>query len=662
MGTHGAERGSHPRYRPDIDGLRTVAVLGVLFFHVGATWLPGGFVGVDVFFVISGHLITGILARETDAGTFGYAAFYERRIRRIAPALMVVLFATLVAGWFVSAPPQYRAFGRTLTWTPLFASNFAFMGQTGYFDPDAATKPLLHTWSLAVEEQYYILFPLLLGWVGRAGFARRKTVAVFVGASFAASVIAGAVGFDDGYFLLPMRFWEIGCGALLALSPVDRIPERARAAIGVAGLAAIVAAMVWIDESLPFPGWVAAVPVLGAVGVVASGRGPAAWVLSLAPMTFVGRISYPMYLWHWPLVVYAQSWFFHPLTPGEAVGVVAATVALGWLTLVAVETPIRSGAILGDRRSLFAAAGGASLTLVVAGLLVFNLKGLDRWRSDEERAIAALANERSEIEDMCPEGPPRPNGDRSPCLLGLRGAAARVPQFALVGDSHARVAGGPLSAVAARRGLSGRFFGRLGCAPVAGMDFEKPCADHVEQAVAWIEQEDIRRVILVARWALPLTGHDYGNAPARLHPLELNGRAVPETERAEAIRSGLSALLDRLAGREVVIVASTPEVRFDVPNTVANALRLGRAVPLGPSRREFEERQRAVRTVLAQAVAGRANVRVLDPADLFCDTDRCALLGADGLPLYADADHLTRAGARRLEPLLERALAGLAPK
>lgn len=662
MRTVGTEGEPHPTYRPDIDGLRAVSVLGVLLFHVGATWLPGGFVGVDVFFVISGYLITGILAREGDAGTFRYATFYERRVRRIYPALAVVLIATFIAGWFVLAPPQYRTFGRTLVWTPLFASNFAFMGQTGYFDPDAATKPLLHTWSLGVEEQYYILFPLLLGMARRAGIDRRRMIAAIVATSFAASVVSGAIGFDDGYFLLPMRFWEIGCGALLATSPLDRLSRGARAGLGAVGLGMVVFSMAWIDESLPFPGWVAALPVVGAVGVIAAGTGPAARLLSLAPMTFVGRISYPAYLWHWPLVVLTQSWFFHPLTPTEAVGVVAATIGLAWLTLAVIETPIRSRRILRDRRSLFAIAATMSLVLVAAGLFVFNAKGLDRWRSDRERAIAAFANQRSEIEDMCPEGPPRPNGDRSPCLLGLRGSEARAPQFALVGDSHARAAGGALSAVAASKGLTGQFFGRLGCAPVAGMDFEKPCADHVEQAVAWIERENIRRIVLVARWALPVTGHDYGNAPARLHPLEMNGRAVAETERAEAIRTGLATLLDRLAGRDVVIVASIPEVRFDVPNTVANALRLGREVPSGPSRREFEDRQRVVRAVLASAVAGRQNVHLLDPTDLFCDQDRCALLGTDGMPLYSDADHLTRAGARRLEPLFESALAGLERK
>ena len=652
--------GSISAYRPDVDGLRAIAVLGVLVFHAGATWLPGGFVGVDVFFVISGYLITAIIARECDRGDFSYARFYERRIRRIYPALMVVLAATAMGAWAVMVPTDFRAFGRTLVWTPLFASNFAFMGQAGYFDPDGSVKPLLHTWSLGVEEQFYIVFPIVLLGAMRFGLDRGRLLAGLVAGSLATSVVAGLLGYGDGYFLLPIRFWELGFGALLATLPRRPASASARSALGVAGLAAILVSMVAIDESMPFPGWVALVPVLGATAVIASARGPAQRLLASAPMVFVGRISYPMYLWHWPLIVFTQIHAFHPLTPLEAVGVVAATVVLSWVTLVVIETPIRSRAVLGSRRALFAAAAVATAMAVALGLLAFNLKGLNRWTSADQAAIAAAAQEAAEIDELCPEAGRFITGEAATCRIGLRGEGAPAPSFAVIGDSHARVVAGAISTVAARAGLSGLYFGRVACPPLLGIDRigdpELRCAEHLRRSLAEIERAGVGTVLVVSRWAVFTTGHDYGRSPAEVHPLVRDGRRVPEADRLSVVRAGLAATLDRLGGRDVVLVDSIPEARFDVPNTLANARRLGRTEPAGPSRAEFEHRQASVRALLSAVTANRPRTRVVSPAAALCDAEACRIVEAER-PLYMDADHVSRFGATRLEPILAEALA-----
>lgn len=646
-------------YRPDIDGLRAISVLGVLIFHVGATWLPGGFVGVDVFFVISGFLITGIIARECDEGRFTYAAFYERRVRRIYPALLIVLVATLAAAWWIMIPAQFRDFGRTLVWTPLFASNFAFMGQTGYFDPDGSVKPLLHTWSLGVEEQFYIVFPLLLAGVARFGLNRTVPIVAIVVASLAASVVSGLVGYGDGYFLLPIRFWELGAGALLALKAPGRASSRVRSGLGVAGLAAIGLSMGLIDSGTAFPGWVAVLPVVGAVAVLASDAGPVRWLLSTAPMTFIGRISYPMYLWHWPLIVFTQMYFFHPTTAPEAVGVVIATIVLSWATLVLVERPIRSRAVLGSRRGLFAAAVVGSVALVLAGLAVFNLKSLNRWTSPEQEALVAAAHDAGGADERCRTATVGGIGTSELCRIGLRGPGAPAPVFALLGDSHANAVAGTISEIAARHGLSGLDLSRIACPPLFGIDRVGDealrCAAHLDAALAEIRKAGIRRVIIVSRWALPVTGHDYARSPAEVHPILRGGRRVAEADRGNVVAAALSATLDALGDRDVVVVDSIPEVRFDVPNVMANALRLGRPEPKGPTRAEFEQRQRDVRPLLRRVVAGRARVRIVEPADVLCDARICGI-SRDGRSLYGDADHLSRLGAGLLTPVFEAAL------
>ncbi len=654
-----APRGSG--YRPDIDGLRAVSVTAVLLHHLGATWMPGGFIGVDVFFVISGFLITGIIARESDEGRFSYLTFYERRIRRIYPALLLVLIVTAALAWLLFVPLELRYFGRSLSWTPLFASNFVFMGQTGYFDPDGATKPLLHTWSLGVEEQYYIVFPLLLLGAARFSIDRVKLVGGLVVLSFLASVVSGVLGYADAYFLLPMRLWELGAGALLALRPLDGASERVRSGLGVVGLGLIVVSLFRIDDSMAFPGWVAAGPVIGATLVLASGVGPAARLLATAPFTFIGRISYPMYLWHWPLIVFTQVYFFHPVTPVEGAVIAVATVLLSWGTLVWLETPIRSRGVLARRGRLFATAGVVSLAVVAAGIVTFNTKNLGRWTTPEQVAIAAVQKEGVAIGELCPGVDEGIAGERAPCVIGATGDPATPISFAILGDSHSRATAGAIADVAREAGRKGLYLGKGGCPPLVGIDQtvgnDLRCAAHVKAALAEIAaQPDVTDVIIVARWAWTVTGHDYGRSPARLHAIRSNGRTLGEAERWAVLESSLEATLDALAGRRVHLMASTPEVKFDVPNVVANAMRLGRPIPLGPTRAEHTARQTTSRALLEQAVKGRAWVELIDPTDTFCDAERCTVLTPEG-PLYMDSDHVSRLGAKRLAPLFAAMLA-----
>ena len=316
-------------YRPDIDGLRAIAVLAVIGFHAFPAWIRGGFVGVDVFFVISGYLISTILLTGMERGSFRFSQFYIRRIRRIFPALIVVLLACMVAGWLVLFSFEYKALGKHVAGSAAFVSNFVLWNEAGYFDKAAATKPLLHIWSLGIEEQFYIVWPLLLYLVWKRKAATLALLLLLLIFSFTFNVLSSDPAAD---FYSPLtRFWELMAGAVLAylslywedLAEIFRkLPRPALQIIGagaapgsitrnvtaVIGVLLIVAAVFTVDETKKFPGWWALLPVVGTYLMIASG--PHAWInnklLATRGLVAIGLISYPLYLWHWPLLSFIR--------------------------------------------------------------------------------------------------------------------------------------------------------------------------------------------------------------------------------------------------------------------------------------------------------------------------------------------------------------------
>lgn len=358
---------SELQYRPDIDGLRAVAVLLVLAFHVNVPQLRGGFVGVDVFFVISGYLIAGIIARQIESGSFSIAGFYERRARRIVPALLVLLLATAVLSSFYLLPGELVAYGKSLLGSSLSFSNFYFAANSSYFDEPAQMKPLLHTWSLAVEEQFYLLLPILLLFAARWKATTRIAILILVTvASFAWSAWASYREPTNAFYLPMSRVWELMLGSILAVGAFPYIRVRwLREAVAIFGLAAIVYAALHFTSDTHFPGIWALLPCGGCFMVVAAGRHGAsvvARVLSFRPVTFVGLISYSVYLYHWPLIVFTRMGFL-PWIPREnrsyALTILVASLLLGTLSWLLVERPFRTGSFrkLSPPR-LFAVCGG----------------------------------------------------------------------------------------------------------------------------------------------------------------------------------------------------------------------------------------------------------------------------------------------------------------
>jgi peptidoglycan/LPS O-acetylase OafA/YrhL len=377
-------------YRPDIDGLRAIAVLAVVGFHYFPGRVPGGFIGVDVFFVISGYLITNILLRSLQNGAFSIAGFYGRRVRRIFPALVVILAASFMLGWAVLMPVEFKQLGKQIVAAALFVPNFLFWSQAGYFDNPLA-KPLLHLWSLGIEEQFYIVWPMLLWFIWTRRWPLLSTIAGIVLVSFAMNVVVTNSNPTAGFYSPVTRAWELGLGALLACwrTSMEGESTLGNRGLSMIGLLMIGATILLLDKTKTFPGWWAAVPVLGTCLVIIAGSSSLLnrRLLSFPVLVWIGLISYPLYLWHWVLLTFARAGMGHGLTAIYRIGLILLSIVLADLTYRFVEKPIRSGGI----RPLKIATLTASLAIVA-------VIGSQVWRNDGfpiryNGALEAMAGE-----------------------------------------------------------------------------------------------------------------------------------------------------------------------------------------------------------------------------------------------------------------------------
>jgi peptidoglycan/LPS O-acetylase OafA/YrhL len=358
-------------HRDDIDGLRGVAVLLVVAHHASPRLFPGGFIGVDVFFVISGFLITSILLRDLDAGVFSFAGFYERRVRRLLPNLTVLLMFCSVVAWFLLLPADFRNYAKSLLSTSTFTSNMFFWRDSWYFAAPSQMKPLLHTWSLAIEEQYYLIFPVVV-WAIRRHLPNRIRAAFLGGflASLALSVWAVRNTPAAAFYLLPSRAWELLLGSVLVAGVFPKTDSRLwLEGISAAGLTAVLAAAAGFTTATPFPGLAALLPCGGAALVIYAGTAPSLTlvrrVLSWRPIVLVGLMSYSLYLWHWPLIAFAKYYFLSALTPGATALFAAASVLFAYLAWRFVEQPVRAKMLLTTRRQLVSAFAASSVALIL---------------------------------------------------------------------------------------------------------------------------------------------------------------------------------------------------------------------------------------------------------------------------------------------------------
>ena len=329
----------HPKYRPDIDGLRAIAVLSVVGYHAFPNWISGGFIGVDIFFVISGFLISSIILSNLEKDNFSLIEFYSRRIKRIFPALLLVMLACLVFGWFVLFAEEYKSLGKHIAGGAGFISNFILWREVGYFDNAAETKPLLHLWSLAIEEQFYIFWPLLLAFVWKRKLSFVSIIIIVTAISFVVNIYTINKNPSSAFFLPIPRFWELMVGGSLAYIALHKYQLNSYNNFqSVFGIILFAVGFSLINQDYAFPGWWVLLPTLGAFFIISAG--PNAWlnkhILSNKLLVWVGLISYPLYLWHWPLLVFARIIYVEPSFEVR-IAAVLFSVLLAWLTFRFIE-------------------------------------------------------------------------------------------------------------------------------------------------------------------------------------------------------------------------------------------------------------------------------------------------------------------------------------
>jgi peptidoglycan/LPS O-acetylase OafA/YrhL len=647
---------SHPpRFRPDIEGLRGAAILLVVLFHAGVSALAGGFVGVDVFFVLSGFFITGLLVREREeTGGVDLPEFYGRRALRLMPPMLVVLLATLGVVMWLYAPIDRAPIAASARMVALSAGNVEFArGSVDYFG--SGENPLLHTWSLAVEEQFYLAWPLVLLLIGlwaerRAEPARvgtddtRPLLAGFAVAgalSFAASLWLTRVSQPWAFFGMPTRIWEFAIGGALAvvLGRSGESADRGGVLLQVAGLIAIGIAVVTYDRATPYPGVAALVPALAAAALLFGGaRAPESFVsrgLSVTPLRRLGRLSYAWYLWHWPLVGLGAVLDRDIGVRGKLAWSLAA-LGLAWLTHRFVEQPARGG-----RMSRLSAGQLAALAFVasVGGALISHgaMRAAERRVAQgDQRAFAAARQDRmrhdcwaTTVED-----------ERGPCEFGDRSARTTI---VLLGDSHAEHWLGGLDRVGRERGWKIVAMVKGGC-PVADMpDMMHHRLKRYYHECTRYREAMLSRIVAMRPSAVILSSWD--------HYIPPDGTGADWQVTPEMWQTGLRRTYARLtgAGLPVVAIKGTPRTWFDVPACLS---RRAAGLPFAQDCSYDRARSLSRAAVEAQMVAARGlPVRFVDMNDLICDTARCSVV-KNGVVVFTDDNHLTASFTRSLAPVL----------
>lgn len=630
-------------YRADIDGLRAIAVLFVVLNHISAAWLPGGYVGVDVFFVISGYLISKILRVEALDDRFTFGAFYERRIRRLFPALFGMLAAVLVAGYFLLLPSDLERACRASLGTMLFSSNFVFWKDLGlgYFAPEADLSPLLHTWSLAVEEQFYLAYPAFLLIVLRYFRAHVWGVLALCAAfSFVAACVLLVGHPVPVFFLSPFRAWELLAGALLAFERIPLIRSRiVREALSSVSLVCLVGAAALYDEHTRFPGLAALLPVLGAAGLIhvgASGPSQVSRALSARPLVYVGLISYSLYLWHWPLVVLTQfSMRMAPFTHWQNAIMLVVAVGLGSVSYHLIERPFRSFRC--SRAWVFGAAASCVGILGTASAVGLGFAGFPQRVSPSVLAFDAARRPTIpfiECDQRFTE----------PCQLGAHSVPATV---VLWGDSHLIAWGPVLDVVLAERGMRAVFMPASACPPLFDVESSlNPRCARVNEAVRALvlRHREIDTVVMAAYWAVYFRPNG---------PVSGTGRIAPGSSSAETTRRALVDTLRWLSqrGTTTIVLGPVPAYEDDVPLALALAARDHTGNPKTMIRAEHYAANADF--FRAMTHVDLPLVHAVDPAVWMC-APRCEMQ-QNGITLYRDANHLSVAGAMRSRRHLMRA-------
>jgi len=654
-------------YRKEIDGLRAVAVIPVILFHAGFSQFSGGFVGVDVFFVISGYLITTIILSEKEKGAFSLVNFYERRARRIIPALFLVLLFSVVVSWFWLSPSHMKDFAKSLVSVLLFSSNILFWQETGYWGEVNVLKPLLHTWSLAVEEQYYVLFPLFLMLMWR--FQKRwilSSLFIIALGSLSLSHWAAFNKPDANFFLLPTRGWELAIGAgiafyflyrkqvihsLLSHKAIDEL-------LGWMGLCLIAYAVFVFDEKTPFPSLYALIPTIGAALIIifSSKNTLAGKFLGSKIPVGIGLISYSAYLWHQPLFVFARHRSLQEPTPLFFVILSLTSLLLAFISWKYVEAPFRKQGVFSKKQIfLFTAIGSA--VFITFGLIGYYTDGYQNRLSKSALKIMNTSN------------------DVSVNNLDVLGDYSNI-KGAILGDSHAESIIHSLSNTLRNKGYGLKNYIKVGCPPVRGLyrldipSYGDKCDQHYSDIYhTIIHDKKLQKIVILARFTLYLESSRFDNEEGGIELGVTKQVIYDEIKFKDQIRTlstrkaaitkkiidDVNVLLE--AGKTVVLLYPIPEVGWDAPSIgIKAAKNSGKEVTLTTSYERFKKRNSFTFSVL-DSIGNHARLRRIYPHKFFCNTyikDRCVAI-YNSISFYQDSNHLSNSGAALIVDAIAKA-------
>jgi peptidoglycan/LPS O-acetylase OafA/YrhL len=620
----------HPKYRPDIDGLRAIAVLSVLGFHAAPGRVAGGFIGVDVFFVISGFLISSILFSNLEHDTFSILDFYNRRIRRIFPALTAVMLASLAFGWLALTSYEYSQLGKHIAGGAGFVSNFLLYNESGYFDSAAEAKPMLHLWSLAIEEQFYIFWPLMLAFVWKRNWSFLRLTAAIGALSFAVNLLLTSKDLSAAFYWPISRFWELMIGGALAYLTLHKpeVLRKHKNAQSVAGFALLAIGLLLINGSKPFPSWWALLPTVSAFFIISAG--PDAWlnrhVLSNKAMVGIGLISYPLYLWHWPLLTFARIVEGGEISGRFRIAILLFSFLISWITYRVVERPFKYKNVP-DRR--IALAVSLIVCVGVFGISCYANGGFTR-RSTQPQILHAGDIGHEEFLKRFHEYPPCQIDKTklsSRGLAGLTGCRQSVPdqeiEFAVMGDSHAAPLFIGLASALERTNVA--VFSGDGLPLAANKEFESSF-EYV------LNDEKIRTVILVAHWS---------------------GR-IGSADTAGGLENQLNKTVDSLEGhnKRVFVTNDNPDFRFD-PSRCKYSGRLGLTNICTQDEKLLRDQLAVYEPILESVMSKHPQSKLLQTAELFCRQNHCSMEN-DGLLLFRDYQHLNLNGSKFLGAAIQK--------
>lgn len=633
------------KYRAEIDGLRALAVVPVILFHAGFDLFSGGFVGVDIFFVISGFLITTILIGEIEGNNFSIINFYDRRARRILPALFFIMLLSIPFAWMWMLPNQMKDFSKSLISVSLFVSNIMFWRESGYFEAAAEEKPLLHTWSLAVEEQYYVLFPLflLLAW----RFGKDKVFWMIV--LFAAiSLMLSEWGWRNlaiaNFYLAPTRAWELFAGSLAAFL-VQRNGVQKNDALSLIGLASIIFSIFVYDKNTPFPSVYALAPVLGVVLLIlyADKDTFTAKLLSFKPLVGIGLISYSAYLWHQPLFAFARIRLSEKPSDSIMLILSAASIALAYITWKYVETPCRTKNLIGTKIIY------VSFCLCTAFFVAFGLAGHQndgfRKRVDVPDTVYTSL-ERSERQSECFGSAIANRSKDWYCTIGL---PMQSVDYMVFGDSHALSILPAIDEALINVSKGGYFVGVSGCLPFLGVyalrtqPMEDGCHNLNSKVYDFVARSNISKIFLVARWTYYTDG-GYNGDDFSYIALEKNASRTKDVSR-QAFKAGLHKTLEeyKKIGVDIVIVSQIPQQKQTPIRLYSESVHLGKKLEdISIKVSEHQALQTYVNNVFKES-----DVEVIDFTSVLCGSESC-VVGTPEESFYYDDDHLSLKGSKKL--------------